>query len=279
MISADTLSQIRTQLVGLANWDRALIAATLLCGVSVMVCLYVVTSVPTHHHNVAVSRLFDFLKQEHLNNLTAEETTEIVHFATATDVFKRLQAIATRNGVTIESAASNGEEPTDVRVSLFGDFAAINRFVHSTEALDLTLENFSLALADPSGRSARIDAHLDLARPGDTRATPPKQIIWSLGNLKEMSGNDPFARDKRGAKRMAGDELRDLTWAYRLSGLSKISGVYFATIDNQDFSIGETVDNMTITKIDNSGVFLTAEQGEPCVIRFREPQLTQHSSL
>lgn len=180
-------------------------------------------------------------------------------FGNAQDFLLRVNAIAHENKVIILKLSPDQEQHLKYKLDIITNYYKFISFVYGLEKLDTILDDIQVRPYDNNSIPPRHAISFTIIPRNDAQPLAGSKRFDALSEqVNVIDKRNPFQRFAYSKKATTQDSAIDLTWVYRLSGISmdKNGIANEATINNRSYRIGELVDGMTITKIDRGTVSL-----------------------
>jgi|TARA_B100000315_G_scaffold233376_1_gene246448 hypothetical protein len=231
-----------------------LIAGILFCGYSVIYQPMVVMSAEARQINrnmqIQTQELERYLKSVDAQGgakLTGEGE-ELVAF------LKNINKLAEDNNVIIRKLVSDEQQALVYNIEIIVDYYTFIRFATDLESLDVIIEELEV---HPYNPGAQPPEHFIAFSITQRNNASPKQSS-RIERLKTISRTEslrnPFQRFAR-TSTTSGLKI-DLTWVYKFTGMGRVGGEAYATIDSGDFKVGEELDGKVIAAILKDRVYM-----------------------
>jgi hypothetical protein len=138
------------------------------------------------------------------------------------------------------------------------------------ESLQVSVTGFEILPGDP-GRP--LEAKIEFSHTPAPSTLSAKTLAGFEAQLRSTALLDPFDPDAGAIAFAPERDPNDLTWMLHLTSISEIGNTRYATIDGEDFKVGDRVGARIIRVIGDDMVTLIETDGKterPLVLRFRE---------
>lgn len=190
---------------------------------------------------------------------------------TSTPVFiDRIGNLAAAHGAPVQSIRPHPEKPDHFQVELQSRYHDFEGFIAALEQLDVELVAFDAQVfgrteEDPTGLF-----RIELLPNNNARKLNIPRMAEIRRDLARQHRRNPFQRIGQDTD---GDGNRiDLSDILTLTGISVLGDLKIATIDQQDYGVGDRISGREVTRIDGDRVLLRRddpENPELYVLRFR----------
>jgi hypothetical protein len=172
--------------------------------------------------------------------------------ATIPELLSRIQEIASQYNVAIRSVAPGPADANKITLGIHGEYRDMMLFLGRLETFQIAISGFEFA-PDESGIAGSVEL-THSAKPGE----PVSFADYMDAIIKYTAIRNPFEiGDPVPVPNVKGD-LGDLSWTYHLTSISLYGAERTATIDGNDYRLGDTLNGMQISAIGPSSVSLTA---------------------
>lgn len=174
--------------------------------------------------------------------------------ATIPELLAKIQEIATQRNVAIRSVTPNPSDALKMSLNIHGDFRDLMVFFGRLETFQVSINAFDF-VPDEGGVKGSIEI-IRSGKPGS-----PSSFGDYLDAIATYSAiRNPFEIGDPVPVLNAGSDLGDLSWTYHLTSISLYGGERTATIDGQDYRIGDQLGSMQVKAIGPSSVSLSAPE-------------------
>ena len=171
---------------------------------------------------------------------------------TIPELLAKIQEIATQRNVAVRSVTPVQSDAQKMSLSIHGDFRDLMVFFGRLETFQVTINAFDFA-PDEGGISGSVEI-VHSAKPG----APTSFADYLDAVISYSAIRNPFEIGNPVPTLNAGSDLGDLSWTYHLTSILLYGAERVATIDGQDYRIGDQFGTMHIKEIGPSSVSLSA---------------------
>lgn len=190
---------------------------------------------------------------------------------TSTPVFiDRIGRLAGEHGAPVQSIRPHPEKPDHFQVALLSRYHDFEGFIAALEQLDVELVTFDAEVADRTEEDPTGLFRIELLPNNNARQLDIPRMAGIRSDMNRPHRRNPFQRIGQDTD---GDGNRiDLSDILTLSGISVLGDLKIATIDRQDYGVGDRIAGREVTRIDEDKVLLRRDDPdspELYVLRFR----------
>lgn len=181
-----------------------------------------------------------------------------------------INAIASQTKVIIRELTPSHDSSLKFVLKLTADYFTFLRFLSELEALNVIVNDLQIHPYDPRKTPPEhaIEFSITPRGNGDPLPNANERISALREQVAEPNKRNPF---QRFAFDKANNEVSkdiELTWLYRLTGVGRIGDHRIATINGQDYGVGDSLDGMVIGAIDSDRVMLKKDSKELGSVRY-----------
>ena len=192
---------------------------------------------------------------------TAERTSNTQVKEELVVFLKNINKLAEDNSVIIQKLRADPKEELVYNIEIRTDYYTFIKFATDLEGLDVSIEELEVHPYNPGAQPP--EHYIAFSIQPQNNASPLQTA--RVARLKEVSRKEglrnPFQRFAK-TTTTAGLKI-DLTWVYEFTGVGKIGGQYYATIDSTDYEVGDVIDGKVVSKIAKDRVLLNDEGYTP----------------
>lgn len=190
---------------------------------------------------------------------------------TSTPVFiDRIGNLAGEHGAPIQSIRPHPEKPDHFQVELRARYHDFEGFIAALEQLDVDLVAFDAEITDRTEEDPAALFRIELLPNNDARQLDIPRMASIREEMSRPQRRNPFQRI---GENVDGDGNRiDLSDILALSGIAELGDLRIATIDGQDYMVGDRISGREVTRIAEDRVLLRRDDPnspELYVLRFR----------
>jgi hypothetical protein len=190
--------------------------------------------------------------------------------ATVPELLARVQELALATNVEVAGVEPQNGNPAQFRMTVKSGYGGLLLFLGRFESLQVSITGFELLPGDHGGR---VQATVDFTHSNAAPAVNARTLAGFEAQLRSTALLDPFNPDA-GVIAFAPDrDPNDLTWMLHLTSISEIGDTRYATIDGEEFKVGDKVGARVVRDIGDGVVTLIETDGKGerrLVLRFRE---------
>ncbi|HEY4265617.1 MAG TPA: hypothetical protein VGM72_09880 [Micropepsaceae bacterium] len=173
---------------------------------------------------------------------------------TIPDLLSRVQELAGESGVTLMGAEPLPGDGEQFKLHLTANYGSFLEFLAHFETLQVDIAGFDVTSAmDEPGA---LEISLSFNHTSAPNAIRPERIKAFMARLKDAELRDPFNPANSALHLVNERNADDLTWTFRLTSISEIGKVKYATIDGKDYSLGDRIQGFVIGAIGEDHVTL-----------------------
>ena len=235
-----------------------------------------------HNHLTASAKAVSYhlLKDaEAVDKRLSEAATQIKDRAnqprlTSTPIFiDRIGRIARDHNVPIQSIRPNPDIKDLFQVDILASYHDFEGFIAALEELDVELVSFSAKIESVPSEDPTALFRIQLLPSNNARALDIPRLAELKRQIARSGRRNPFQRLDAG--NTDGTHRIDLSDILVLSGIATLGDLRIATIDGQDYGIGDRLTERVVTGIDDDRVLLRRDDPdgvELYILRFRDQQ-------
>ena len=186
-------------------------------------------------------------------------------------LLNRVQELATASGVFVRSLSPTQAGSNQFQMDVSATFTSLVRFLARFEGLNVIVSGFEIVPPE-IGNGETLNASLKFVRGPAQNSARLHHIDAFMSELRVPQIRDPFGLwtgPSIVSLEMSGN---DLTWVHHLTSIFQIGAMRTATIDGEDYGVGEAIQGRIVSEIGDDSVTLlddSQEGGVPFVVRFR----------
>ncbi|WP_417518811.1 hypothetical protein [Minwuia sp.] len=193
---------------------------------------------------------------------------------TSTPVFiDRIGRIAMEHDVPIQSIRPHQDQEDLFLVDIKANYHDFEGFIAALEELDVELVAFGARIENAPSEDPEALFQIQLLPSNNARTLKIPRLAELANEIGSAGRRNPFQR--LDANTANGENRIDLSDILTLSGIAELGEVRIATIDNQDFQIGDQISGREITSILDDRILLRRDDPggvELYILRFRNQQ-------
>jgi hypothetical protein len=251
-----------------STFKPVLIASLLLLAGAAQYFVYAAYVRPREKAAQDLAMLTEVLRVENVKKpaVRAQENRGV----TIPDLLSRVQELAAQSGLTLDGAEPLAGDGEQFKLRLSAGYGNFLEFLAQFETLQVNVTGFDVAPA--MEMPGMLDVSLSFSHIAASVPIGPERIKTFMVRLKEAELRDPFNPDAGALHLMDARNASDPTWTFRLTSISQIGKLKYATIDGRDYNVGDRLQAFVIGAIgDNDVTLIGMEGGEehPHVLTFR----------
>lgn len=192
---------------------------------------------------------------------------------TSTPVFiDRIGQLAGEHGAPVQSIKPHPDKPDHFQVELRTRYHDFEGFIAALEQLDVELVAFDAEITDRTEEDPAAIFRIELLPNNNARQLDIPRLADIRQRMALPHRRNPFQRI--GTESGADGNRIDLSDILVLSGIATLGDLRIATIDRQDYAVGDRISGREITRIDEDRVLMRRDDPaspELFILRFRAP--------
>jgi hypothetical protein len=170
---------------------------------------------------------------------------------------QNINEIARNNEVIIHRLLPDSEQQLKFSLEIITDYYTFIVFISELESLDTILDDIQVHPYDSSVNPPLHAISFSIIPRNDAKPMAGKRVARLKTEVSKINKRNPFQRFAFDSKRRKVSPVIDLTWVYKLGGLGiSQNGQPYATINHQNYQIGDEMDGRKVTKISSDKVYL-----------------------
>ena len=195
--------------------------------------------------------------EQKIKEVEKKDEKEIVGIRYLPTFLARINEIAHNNEVIIRKLSPDQELALKFTLEFIADYPTFIRFTSELESLDITLDDIQLHPYD-SGKTPPLHAiSFSIIPRNDAKELTGDRLEKLKKWVLQQDKRNPFQRFAYDMTRKRISPVIDLTWIYKLGGLGQSTdGKPYASINRQNYYLGDKLDGREIERIESDRVFL-----------------------
>ncbi|MBF0394545.1 MAG: hypothetical protein HQL38_17860 [Alphaproteobacteria bacterium] len=190
------------------------------------------------------------------------------------DFLMRINEVARTNGILLRSLKpEEGGGGLAHRIKFIANYYGFLGFSAGLEFLDVVINSIEIRPYDINSQPPTHVISFVITPRNDAQNLQDERLSKLNAAVQAQNKRNPFQRFAFNKVSKSVTREIDVTWLYRLTGISKVNGDMMATVDSKDVVIGTILDGMTVTKIERDRVTLTKDESpnglQIYVLKFR----------
>ncbi|MBF0195748.1 MAG: hypothetical protein HQL71_14400 [Magnetococcales bacterium] len=169
---------------------------------------------------------------------------------------QNINEIARNNDVIIHRLLPDTEKQLKFSLEIITDYYTFIVFISELESLDTILDDIQVHPYDSSVNPPLHAISFSIIPRNDAKPMAGKRIAKLKEEVHQKDKRNPFQRFAFDSKRRKISPVIDLTWVYKLGGIGIAqNGQQYATINHQNYQVGDSMDGRKVTKISADKVY------------------------
>jgi hypothetical protein len=170
---------------------------------------------------------------------------------------QNINEIARNNEVIIHKLTPDSEQHLKFKLEILTDYYTFIVFISQLESLDTILDDIQVHPYDASSNPPIHAISFTIIPRNDAKPLAGKRLLKLQTEVDKRDKRNPFQRFAYDSKRQKVSPVIDLTWVYKLGGLGIAqNGNQYATINRNNYQVGDLMDGRKITRISSDKVYL-----------------------
>lgn len=185
----------------------------------------------------------------------------------------RINKLAEDTDVIIDRLMPDNKNELKFNIQIKADYFTFLRFASSLEKLNVTILDMQVRPYDYRERD-KPPKHLisfAITPQNDAEELAGERLTKLQGMVAETDKRNPFQRFAYTKETGVITDI-DLTWVHKLTGISTMGSLSFATIDGIDYTVGDVLSGMEITDVRSNRIHLkrqTEDGTQTYFLKFR----------